>query len=138
MEFYAKIVKSCNCFSKVFYLISSKWFWIHPSLNKYSLACTVNMHYVLYETYSDSCHIQNPGIFRTLDIFRTLSRHILAYSEHCVTLVYWEPCHFQNFTMFRTGGIFAILFIWSYSIMIVIRTLTLLFSLWSYILLNEI
>ena len=32
--------------------------------------------------YSEPCHIQNPGIFRTL------SRHILAYSERHVTLAY--------------------------------------------------
>ena len=47
------------------------------------------------------CHIQNPGIFETQDIFRTLSKHILAYSERCVTLAYWEPCHIQNFDLFR-------------------------------------
>ena len=36
--------------------------------------------------YSEPCHIQNPGI--TNDIFRILSKHILAYSEHCVMLAY--------------------------------------------------
>ena len=51
-------------------------------------------------TYSEPCPIQNPGIFRTQDIFRTLSRHILAYSERCVILAYWEPCHIQNFGIF--------------------------------------
>ena len=45
--------------------------------------------------------IQNPGIFITSDTFWTLSRHILAYSERCVTFAYWEPCHIQNFTTFR-------------------------------------
>ena len=44
--------------------------------------------------------IQNPGIFSTWDIFRTQSRHILAYSECFVTLKYWEPCYIQNFTIF--------------------------------------
>ena len=29
----------------------------------------------------ETCHIQNPGIFRTQGIFSFLSRHILAYSE---------------------------------------------------------
>ena len=38
--------------------------------------------------YSEPCHIQNHGIFRTQDIFRALSKHILAYSEHCGTLTY--------------------------------------------------
>ena len=37
-------------------------------------------------TYLEFSHIQNPGILRTQDIFRTLSRHILAYSERCVML----------------------------------------------------
>ena len=49
--------------------------------------------------YSEPCHIQNPVIFRTWDIFRTLSRHILAYLERWVT--YWEPCHIQHFVIFR-------------------------------------
>ena len=35
--------------------------------------------------YLEPCHIQNPGICRTRDIFRTLSRHILEHSERCVT-----------------------------------------------------
>ena len=51
--------------------------------------------------YSEPCHIQNPGMFRTRDIVRTLSRHILAYSKCCVTLSYWELCHIQNFVIFR-------------------------------------
>ena len=32
---------------------------------------------------------------------RTLSKHIVAYPERCVTLAYWEPRHIQNFTIFR-------------------------------------
>ena len=51
--------------------------------------------------YSEPCHIQNAGIFRTRDIFRTQSRHVLVYSEHYVTLAYWEPCDIQNSTIFR-------------------------------------
>ena len=31
--------------------------------------------------YLEPCHIQNPEIFRIHDIFRTLLRHILVYSE---------------------------------------------------------
>ena len=33
-------------------------------------------------------YIQNPSIFRTQDILRTLSRHILTYRERCVTVTY--------------------------------------------------
>ena len=51
--------------------------------------------------YSELCHIQNPGIFWTQDIFRTLSRHILAYSECCITFSYQEHCHTQNLTLFK-------------------------------------
>ena len=61
--------------------------------------------------YSEPCHIQNPGIFRTQNIFRTLSRNILTYAECCVTLAYWEPCHIQNFGIFGTQDLFRILFI---------------------------
>ena len=49
--------------------------------------------------YSELYQIQNPGIFRAQDIFRTLSWQILAYSECCVTLAYWEHCHIQNFAI---------------------------------------
>ena len=51
--------------------------------------------------YSKPCHVQNPYIFRTRDIFRTLSRNIPAYSEGCVTLAYWKPSHIQKFVIFR-------------------------------------
>ena len=51
--------------------------------------------------YLEPFYIQNPGIFRAQDIFRTLSRHILAYLKHYVTLAYWEPCHIQNLAIFR-------------------------------------
>ena len=133
MEFLAKIVKNYNYFSKAVYLRSLTMFWIHLSLNKYSLTCRVTLHYVLCDKYSkpcllskiqtysgiftfysdifshpvrylepcltlgysEPCHIQNPGIFRTL------SRYILAYLECCVTLAYWEPCHIQDFVIFR-------------------------------------
>ena len=36
-------------------------------------------------------YLQNPAIFRIQIIFRTLSRHILAYSEGFVLLSYSEP-----------------------------------------------
>ena len=81
--------------------------------------------------YSEHCHIENPGIFRTQYIFRTLSRHRLVYSERCVTLAYWEPCPIQNPAIFRILaylrpevylGIFR--HIQTYSIIIVIITLT--------------
>ena len=83
--------------------------------------------------YSGPCHIQNPDITGTYDTFRTLSRNILAYSEHCVT------SHIENPAIFRTLlysefwhihnpvyiGTFR--YIQAYSIMIVIITLTFFF-----------
>ena len=52
-------------------------------------------------------------IFRTLPyseswhkyIFRTLSKHILAYSVGCVTLAFWKNCFIQNFAIFRISAL---------------------------------
>ena len=138
MECFAKIVESYNCFSKALCLRYLAGFWICPSLNKCSLTCRVTSG---YETYSEhkvffrhiqpycgifrslcnsyifrTLHIQNPRIFKTHDLVsRTLSRQILAYSEHCVTHLDCEPCHILDFGIFRTQFIFRILFIWAYS-----------------------
>ena len=50
--------------------------------------------------FSERYYIHNPGILEP-KIFRTLSRHILAYSDCYVTLVYWDPCHIQICAIFR-------------------------------------
>ena len=71
MECFAKIFKIYNYFSKAIYLTSLTRFWIRLSLNKYSLTWRVTSRHVLYESYSEPCHIQNPYIFRIRDIFRT-------------------------------------------------------------------
>ena len=55
--------------------------------------------------YSEPFHIQNPGIFRTQDIFRTLSRHILAYSVDCITLAFWKTYFIQDFAIFRISAL---------------------------------
>ena len=73
--------------------------------------------------YSDLYHIQNPGIFRTQDIFRTLSRHILAYSKDWASLTFWE-----TFGIFRTQASCLLRHIQAYTIMIVIIELTLYFQ----------
>ena len=164
--FRNKIVKNYTYFSKALHLRFLTGFWIGLSLNNYSLTCRVTSgfvfvcyifrtlslivnsdifrHIVAYLwpcvalTYSESCDFQNTGIFRTQDIFRTLSRHILAYPEHCVTLAYWKPCHIQNFAMFRIlaylgpeayseSYLLIFRYIQAYSIMIVIITLTFFF-----------
>ena len=97
IEFFAKIFKNYNHFSKVLHLRSLAGFWIGLFLNKYSLTCRVSdlepCNSCIFRSlpYSEFCHI------KTQDIFRTLSRHILAYSERYVTLAYWEPCHIQKF-----------------------------------------
>ena len=41
--------------------------------------------------YLEPCHIENPGIFRSQDTFRILSRDILAYSERSVILASENP-----------------------------------------------
>ena len=48
--------------------------------------------------YSRPSHIQNLGKFRIQGIFRTLSNHIMAYSERST---YWTPYHIQNFAIFK-------------------------------------
>ena len=55
-------------------------------------------------------------IYRTRDIFQTLSRHIVIFTTLCNarilrTLPYPELCHIQSFGLFRTWSIFWILFI---------------------------
>ena len=67
---------------------------------------------LLHYQISVFCHIQNSAIFRSRYIFITLSRQILAYSERCVMLAYWEPCHIQNFAIAR---ILAVLGLEAYS-----------------------
>ena len=44
---------------------------------------------------------QNTGTFWTRYIFRTLSWDIVAFSQCCVTLAFWEPWQIQKFVFFR-------------------------------------
>ena len=123
MEFFGKIVKNYNYFSKMLHLRSLTRFWI----------CLSYLEPCVILAYHEPCYIQNHGIFRTHDILKTPSKHILAYSERWVTLACWEPCyihnfaHIQNFGVFRTGGTSRD--IQAYSIVIFIIELTFLFSL---------
>ena len=82
MEFFAKIVKSYNYPNILF-----KHHVLFKHLQPY---CGI------FRTLCNSCifrtlHIQIPDIFITQEIFRTLSRHILVYSDRCVTVAYGEP-----------------------------------------------
>ena len=127
--FFAKIVKNYNYFSKTLHLRSLTEFWIHyPSIStnellerSYNIYCMIRIQYpaiftscsdifnhiVAYlepcviRAYSEPCHVQNPGIFRTQDICRILSRHILGYSVDCPTFAFWKPCHIQNIAILR-------------------------------------
>ena len=101
-----------TCFSRKTWVYSiATLFWkIAYYLSRSSRALKFS-HIVALEScvttaYSEPCHIQNSGIFRILEIFRTLSRNILADSGRCVMLRYWELCHIQNFGIFRTQGIY--------------------------------
>ena len=58
-------------------------------------------------TYSKPC--LPPWVQTYLGIFTSYSdtfKHIVVYSEPCVTVAYSEPCHYQNPDMFRTQDIF--------------------------------
>ena len=65
-------------------------------------------HIVVYSefcvtlAYREPCHIQNSGILRIQDVFKTLSTDILAYAERCVTFTYWELGLIQDFSIFRS------------------------------------
>ena len=98
-----KIVKNFDNFSKVHFR-SFIGFWIHPSLNKYSLTCRVTSYYVLYDTYSEPCLLLKiqPELFRHIHI---LFSHIVAYLEPCITPAYSEPYHIQNPCIFRSKNI---------------------------------
>ena len=89
---------------------------------------------------SEPCYIENPGICRTKDIFKTLLRHILAYSACYVMLAYCE--HIFRILTYLGPEVYSesCLFrhLQAYSIMIVIITLTLFFSFKSYILFNKL
>ena len=65
--------------------------------------------------YLEPDHIQNSSIFRTQDMFRTLSIKVysgifkaLCNANILRTLAFSELCHIQKFGIFRTRGIFRI------------------------------
>ena len=129
MECFAKIIKSCNYFSKALSLRSLRRFWIHPSLKLLKWPRT--LYYIK--------HIHNnPAQFRILtylepEIYSELCQGIiLASSEYhkyigmSYSVVYWEPFHIQNF-----NPVYLVIFrdIQAYSLMIVIIvTLTVFFQ----------
>ena len=149
-EFFGKIIKNYNYFSKTLHLRSLIGFWIRLSLNKYSLTSRVTSHYVLHDTYSEpfllSKYQKYSGIFTSYsdDIFS----HIAAYLEPCLTLAYSDPSHIQNPSIFRTQDIFralsrhilaercVTLTFWEIQYMIVIIRLTFFFD-FNFILFNE-
>ena len=119
MEFFAKIVKNYNYCCKV--LLS---FIVSSDRHIHGLFRYIQPYCGTFRTLCNSC------IFTTLPYlepktFRTLSGHILAYSDSCVTLGYRELCHIQKFGVLRTRGIFRILFILFMSVysIIIIRHL---------------
>ena len=85
---FEKYSKAIIIFPKHYILdLSLTGFWISPLLIKYSLTCKVTSRYVLRETSLEPSHIQNS------------SRHVLSYSEPCVTLADWAPCNIQNINL---------------------------------------
>ena len=84
------------------------------------------LHNAFSETYSEHCDIRNPYIFRTRDTFRSISRHILAYSDFFVMLACWQLCNIQN-----CNPVYLDIFkhIQVYSIMIVLIVLNFFFHI---------
>ena len=116
IEFFVKIVKSYNHFSKALSHRSLTGYWIRSSLNKCSLTCRVNSRYILLR------HIDKPDTFKNLSIivniqaysgiltsYSDISSHIMASSEPCVTFAYSKPYHIQNPGIFRTRYTFGTL-----------------------------
>ena len=112
LEFFANIVKNHNYFSKALHLRTWTGFWIHISLNKYSLTCRVISRYVFYEAYSEL--FVNPDIFRDIN---ALLRHIQPYCgilrtlrNSCIfrILWYWNLRYIQN-SVNAYSGIFRTL-----------------------------
>ena len=68
LPYYRRIIINSNIFRHIHVLL--RHIPIKPYCGIFSTRVTL--------AYSVPCHIQNPGIFRTQDIFRTRSRHILA------------------------------------------------------------
>ena len=96
----------------VYYLHSDIFRHIHVLLDIFS-------HIVAYLepcvtlAYLEPCYIQNSSIFRTQDMFRTLSIKVysgiskaLCNASILRTLTFSELCHIQTFGIFRTRGIF--------------------------------
>ena len=68
MEFFAKIVKNYNYFSKMLHLRSLTRFWICLSVHRYSLTFRVTSRYIFWYIFRTLSIIVNSdcGIFRTL------------------------------------------------------------------------
>ena len=118
MECFSKLVKSCNYFSKVLYLTSLTGFRIYASLSKYSLNCRIisGIVYILYETYSEPCPIQNHSYYRKFRHIQAYSRPFKTYSaimrhiqSPLLLFAFLEPCHIQNLGIFRAPEIFTAL-----------------------------
>ena len=153
MECFTKIVDSYNCFSKALYLRSLTGFWVALlSLSTHAMYCMRHIQNSAY--YRKFKHIQphfgifwtlcyssifrplvylESGIFRTRDIFKILSRHILAYLKHRVAPAYWEHWNIQSFSILAClrletySEAYWFRRIQVYSIMIVVIILTFFF-----------
>ena len=93
-EFFAKIVRNYNYYSKALYLRSLTGFWIRLFLNKYPLTCRVTWRYVYHDTYSEPwLLLQIQTCSNIFTSYANISSYIVAYLEPCVILVYSEPWH---------------------------------------------
>ena len=103
-EFFAKIFKNYNYFSKALHLRSLTEFWIRLSLNKYSIICTVTSPAlsIVWYIFRTQSIIVSSDIFRHIQVvLRRFQPYIVAYLQPYVTLTYSESCqgifqHIQN------------------------------------------
>ena len=74
-------------------IVNSDISGMFKSCSEISSLIVAYLEHCITLAYSKPCHIQNTNIFRTQDVFKTLSRNIMAYSERS---------HIKNPAIFRT------------------------------------
>ena len=94
MEFFSKMVKNYNYFSKMLCLKSLTRFWICLSINRYSLTCRGISSYLFFDKYLEHCLLSKIQTYSgTFTSYSGIFSHFVAYLEPCVTLAYSESWH---------------------------------------------
>ena len=95
------------------------------------------MHYVYYDTYSESCLLSLIQTYSgILTPYSEIFSHTVTSLEPCVTLTDSEPCHIQNPGINRTQDVFRTL---SRNIVtLYIYNTIYIFCVWIYVHLNDL